>query len=549
MTVLEKRFGGLASRGGFRASFEALDRALGAAWAECPLGTLTLQVARILMCLTEGHLECFVSHSSWISNELFQIPLTVIMGTEWPIFALLHSYDWSYPGIPRNNDYDDCAYTNRSTLDWPRLLQALQDDSSRPDASWWLDLLRYTFDNKLAMSMYVSSSECLYGVYVLNMVKAMWSADTESSAFRIYSPYVQWIHYESLHLLGASHWRIFELFHHFTSLRRHNFRLDFTAQELGGLPWRAEGPWLQQLPREDHLKLLEGQVLRHHSESFGDLHRVLQTALRALRDDEPRLVYVTMVYGSMNRFIAGWASRAKLLQLRNLVLATLDSTAYELCLQHHGLCVRGQVSVLNKYTLLLVALQLGFDVMWLDFDIFLVRHPTKALQQASQGYDLLMGYDLESDCLCNGFFFIRANEKTHAWLFEMLRWLYNHPYEHDQRAISAFLNYTERISLKVEDLPPIPRWHVFDEENSFINYGSWLGNFQELILVPRGRECTSWMAPPSRSTDGPPGIPPSPPRSAWATTSQPHRPWRRSINPRWRNFLPSSWRPAIWGNC
>ena len=28
------------------------------------------------------------------------------MGTEWPIFALLHSYDWSYPGIPRNNDYD-----------------------------------------------------------------------------------------------------------------------------------------------------------------------------------------------------------------------------------------------------------------------------------------------------------------------------------------------------------------------------------------------------------------------------------------------------------
>eukprot|EP00913_Durusdinium_trenchii_P001319 g1217.t1 len=151
----------------------------------------------------------------------------------------------------------------------------------------------------------------------------------------------------------------------------------------------------------------------------------------------------------MNRFIAGWASRAKLLQLRNLVLATLDSTAYELCLQHHGLCVRGQVSLRNKYTLLLVALQLGFDVMWLDFDIFLVRHPTKALQQASQGYDLLMGYDLESDCLCNGFFFIRANEKTHAWLFEMLRWLYNHPYEHDQRAISAFLNYTERISLKL----------------------------------------------------------------------------------------------------
>ena len=46
------------------------------------------------------------------------------MGTEWPIFALLHSYDWSYPGIPQGNDYD-CLEANR-TLDWPSLLKSLQ---------------------------------------------------------------------------------------------------------------------------------------------------------------------------------------------------------------------------------------------------------------------------------------------------------------------------------------------------------------------------------------------------------------------------------------
>eukprot|EP00435_Cladocopium_sp_Y103_P076289 s49_g87.t1 len=54
----------------------------------------------------------------------------VVAGTDWPIFALLHSYDWSYPGIPRGNDYD-CVQTNRNTLDWPQLLSVLQDGRHR----------------------------------------------------------------------------------------------------------------------------------------------------------------------------------------------------------------------------------------------------------------------------------------------------------------------------------------------------------------------------------------------------------------------------------
>ncbi|CAE7595411.1 unnamed protein product, partial [Symbiodinium necroappetens] len=102
--------------------------------------------------------------------------------------------------------------------------------------------------------------------------------------------------------------------------------------------------------------------------------------------------------------------------------------------------------------------------MWLDFDIFLVRHPTSAITRAVQDYELLMGYDLDSDCLCNGFFYIRARPRTHRWLFELVRWLYDHPYEHDQRAMGAFLNYTEKISADLEELPAIPSWHVFDEE-------------------------------------------------------------------------------------
>ena len=54
-----------------------------------------------------------------------------------------------------------------------------------------------------------------------------------------------------------------------------------------------------------------------------------------------------MVYGSMNRFIFPWAMRARVLELGNLVMATLDHEAFELCQEHHGLCVRAHVSVLS----------------------------------------------------------------------------------------------------------------------------------------------------------------------------------------------------------
>ena len=43
------------------------------------------------------------------------------------------------------------------------------------------------------------------------------------------------------------------------------------------------------------------------------------------------------------------------------------------------------------------------------------------------------------------------------WLRELTVWLYNHPYEHDQRAMSAFLNYTEKVSFPKRDKKPTER--------------------------------------------------------------------------------------------
>ena len=82
-------------------------------------------------------------------------------------------------------------------------------------------------------------------------------------------------------------------------------------------------------------------------------------------------------------------------------------------------CVTGSVSAMNKYTLLLVALQLGIDVMWLDFDIFLVKDPTPSILEAAKAADLLISYDYTSDCVCNGFFYIRSKPSLHQWLFEV----------------------------------------------------------------------------------------------------------------------------------
>ena len=89
--------------------------------------------------------------------------------------------------------------------------------------------------------------------------------------------------------------------------RRHGFQLDFTAEELGRLPWRQEAEWLQGQPRAQHAFLIGAQDFRRPriSAAVGAFRAALQ------HDDSSglRLAYVTMVYGKMNPYIRGWAMR------------------------------------------------------------------------------------------------------------------------------------------------------------------------------------------------------------------------------------------------
>merc|ERR1740121_3354520 len=236
--------------------FSAFERIQATAKRQCPLGVLILNIARTMLCARAQDVHCYMKHTVPLSKQLFELPLAVIMGTEWPIFALLNSYDWAWPGMPAHRDYK-CELGNRTVVNWPRLRRTFQEDPTRPYATWWKDSVEFVFDKSLSMDFYTGSQECLYGVYIMNLIKAMWASDTESSSYKVYAPYVNWILYESLHLLGAGGWQLFALMHHFTSLRRHGFQLDFTGLELGGLPFREHGAWLQALPLEQHLGLLD----------------------------------------------------------------------------------------------------------------------------------------------------------------------------------------------------------------------------------------------------------------------------------------------------
>eukprot|EP00397_Hematodinium_sp_SG-2012_P061288 GEMP01080924.1.p1 GENE.GEMP01080924.1~~GEMP01080924.1.p1 ORF type:complete len:227 (+),score=38.31 GEMP01080924.1:79-681(+) len=98
--------------------------------------------------------------------------------------------------------------------------------------------------------------------------------------------------------------------------------------------------------------------------------------------------------------------------------------------------------------------------------------------------DFLIGYGFQSDCICNGFFFIKATDTNVEWVKALFRWLYTHPYEHDQRAMSAFLNYTEKVIPRNEDeTPTVPPWYVFDVENHFINWPDWTGELDDIVLI------------------------------------------------------------------
>jgi len=72
----------------------------------------------------------------------------------------------------------------------------------------------------------------------------------------------------------------------------------------------------------------------------------------------------------------------------------------------------------------------------------------------------------------------------------IFRWLYDHPFEEDQKSLSAFLNASERNSM--DTFPSkIPNWATLDPVKQFVTVGKfadtgWIANenddFEEMIM-------------------------------------------------------------------
>lgn len=117
-----------------------------------------------------------------------------------------------------------------------------------------------------------------------------------------------------------------------------------------------------------------------------------------------------------------------------------------------GRCVNGGSKALGKFSLSLLLVQAGFDVVYVDFDTYLFENPLPMLRrEAAQKGDveLLVGGSVFDDCINNGFYYLRQNGvrrggAARRWLSKLFVYLYHHPYLVDQKVMSAFLgNHTQ----------------------------------------------------------------------------------------------------------
>eukprot|EP00446_Apocalathium_sp_SHHI-4_P050094 CAMPEP_0177407228 /NCGR_PEP_ID=MMETSP0368-20130122/62982_1 /TAXON_ID=447022 ORGANISM="Scrippsiella hangoei-like, Strain SHHI-4" /NCGR_SAMPLE_ID=MMETSP0368 /ASSEMBLY_ACC=CAM_ASM_000363 /LENGTH=298 /DNA_ID=CAMNT_0018875683 /DNA_START=15 /DNA_END=907 /DNA_ORIENTATION=+ len=189
-----------------------------------------------------------------------------------------------------------------------------------------------------------------------------------------------------------------------------------------------------------------------------------------------------MVYGkSFNRYIEAFVSRFEraLFGRRNLVLFTLDSTSAEECERvWPGGCVKGGTpGIMHKF--LIPWIFNIYDIVWIDFDVYFWQDPTLDIleHQKAGDYEILISGSFATHCICNGIVYFRATENMRLWLLDVIHWMYDHPYEHDQKCFAAWLNHTERVSY--EPLPrsgSLPTWDTLDSVVKFITAAVVEGN-------------------------------------------------------------------------
>eukprot|EP00927_Polykrikos_kofoidii_P037695 TRINITY_DN31908_c0_g1_i1.p1 TRINITY_DN31908_c0_g1~~TRINITY_DN31908_c0_g1_i1.p1 ORF type:complete len:704 (-),score=66.15 TRINITY_DN31908_c0_g1_i1:20-1834(-) len=431
-------------------------------------------------------------------------PLERLMGSRWP---LLPALDAIRIELHFGNTELACEHSPTSVLDWSKLRRAFL-----PDHDWISEGKPLVYARSLQGNWVKGMEDCIYGFAMVAMWKLVICAETQAECVSQYSALVDdLIQTNDWREIVGNPWPMFGFLARMQlSLMRHEFHIDFHPGELRGHAISGFGPGALTNLASVHSgnaqvsisfqgvlrSVIAGVPRTYISKSGGDQGGAV---LRSF-------LYVTMVFGPQYvPYVPRFVARAAALGITNLVVFCLDDAALEACSalpNGDGRCVRGSPSILNKFTLPLAYLQLGVDVFWLDFDIFLMRDPTPlVLSQAEERQvELLVSGSFADDCICSGLVYFRATRVVTDWLLTVLSWMYEHTYTHDQQAFSAFLagrpdadNVTSpericgsklfRLYMRVE----VPRWALLDPIVEFasarvLNTTGWTGNLADMVI-------------------------------------------------------------------
>lgn len=435
----------------------------------CPLGHLNANIMMYVLLKESGDTTPYFTS---ITENVVRFPLRILAGSRWPLFLFFWRWNLTTVGSPRSyNPADDdivnCAHLVEPVVDWVQVQKSLVREDGVVRS---LDAVYLSPENSR-----VANAECPYGWLAGVFVKALMCAVSESTCFGRFASFIEeWFQKDTdtaVLMVAHSRWPFARLLDGLARATRHHYKLDFTEQELRGLA--PGGSWIE-------------------SRSFRDVQRVVKL-LPAGPPEAPTLTYVTIVHGGQfNRHIPRFCARARVVGHagRRLLLFTLDEEAFAICMkENEGRCIRGTPSIINKFTLPLILLHAGLDVVWIDFDVFLMQDPTpEILDHANHGpFELLVSGSFESDCICNGIVYYRSTTTVRNWLFTVLLWMYHHPYEHDQKTFAAFLAHRETVQEEPLDMRTPLNWDILDAVNQFVTPdvfegNGWMGDLDHIVI-------------------------------------------------------------------